>query len=250
MRRLAACMCLSMITVSCAGRVNPPPNGPVGHDPYAYTTPTPPPEPTPIDGIYARMVTAAAVGGVGDCRRCPPYRLAVGVDVLGLENGVFEVYHRGSGYVSVGHYTTGGSGLTLFNDPNCPTESGTYRLEWIDERWSFSVVEDSCAYDDVRSRFLTAVPWTKIEPPDGIYTSAGGDVLELLNSRFVLESSGVAITGTATRVGNSITITGPGCAQEFEWSAKQRTMTLAVRKPICRAAWVTDLAKTHWAGVG
>lgn len=250
MRGMAACICLSIIIGSCAGRANPPPAGSTGHDPYPYTTPTPPPEPTPIDGIYARIVAAEVVGGAGDCRRCPPYRLAVGEDILGFEKGVFEVFQWGTGYLSVGHYTTDGSALTLFNDPNCPQDRGTYRLVATDERWSFSVVEDSCAYDHVRSRFLTSVPWMRIEPPDGMYTSADGDLLQLLDARFVLESGDVEITGTTTRAGTSIIITGPRCTQEFEWSASQKTLTFATRRPVCQAAWVADLVQTQWEGVG
>lgn len=162
---IAACVCLTVVLASCATQAEPPARS--THDPYPYTTPTPPAEPTLIDGIYTRTVTAEVLGGAGACRRCPPYRLALGEDILGLENGVFEVYHRGNGYLSVGHFTSDASTITFFNDPNCPQDRGTYDVVFADGVWTFEAVADPCAYDNVRTKFLASVPWMRLETPDG-----------------------------------------------------------------------------------
>ena len=249
MRRMAACICLPLILGSCAGEADSPAPT-TRHDPYPYTTPTPPPDTTPLDGSYARTVTAEVVGPAGACRRCPPYRLAVGEDILGLEKGVFEVYHRGSGYLSVGHFTSDGSTVTFFNDPNCPDDRGVYHVTSTNGAWSFEAVDDPCAFDDVRVQFLTSVPWMKIEPPEGVYTSPDGDLLVLLNAGITLEWDDRQITGTATRKGDLITVEGPTCRQELEWSVDQGRMTLATRSPVCGAEWITYLVDTQWTGVG
>lgn len=153
MRRMTACICLSVILGSCVGHTNPPAGGSTGHDPYPYTTPTPPSESTSIDGIYARIVLVEVVGGAGACRRCPPYRLAAGEDILGLEKGVFEVYQRGTGYLSVGHYTTAGSTVTFFNDPSCPRReapTGSNRLT-RDGRFHWSKTRPRTTVSDLDS---------------------------------------------------------------------------------------------------
>ena len=113
-----------------------------GHDPYPYTRPTPPYEPTPIDGVFARQVTPEVLGPAGGCRRCPPCRLALGDEILGLSNGTFRVYHAGSGYMSVGHYEHSGDDTTHFNDPNCPQDRGNFNLVDDGEWRSFEPVDD------------------------------------------------------------------------------------------------------------
>jgi hypothetical protein len=128
---------------------------------YPYTTPTPPSEATLLDGTYTRENDRDVVGGSGKCRRCPPYRLALGRDVLELERGVFRVSHEGIGYLAVGHYTLAGNRVTLFNDPNCSAERGTYAWSLEDGVLRLEVVEDDCAFGDVRVRYLTAGPWTR-----------------------------------------------------------------------------------------
>jgi hypothetical protein len=128
-------------------------------EPYPYTTPTPPLQATTVDGTWIRNVPQAAVGGAGKCRRCPPYRLAPGEDTLELHRGVFRVAHEGE-YMAVGHYVVEGDRLTFFNDPNCSGERGTYAWTVQDGALHLEVVDDECAFGDVRVRFLTAAPWT------------------------------------------------------------------------------------------
>jgi hypothetical protein len=128
---------------------------------YPYTTPTPPSETTPLDGTYTRENGRDVVGGSGKCRRCPPYRLALGEDVLDLERGVFRVSHRGIGYLAVGHFVVSGGEITFFNDPNCSAERGTYAWSLQEDVLRLEVVEDDCAFGDVRVRYLTAAPWSR-----------------------------------------------------------------------------------------
>jgi hypothetical protein len=211
------------------------------HDPYPYTTPTPPEDPTALDGTYGRLVTAEVVGADTPCRRCPPYRLAVGHEILGLERGVFEVYHHGSGYMSVGHYTVDGDTITFFNDPNCPKVRGTYRAEG---NLSFVPVDDPCAFDQVRLRFLSSLPWRPITPPEGIFLEPGGTVLLLLDGVFAFGE----LWGDVTISGERLTIEADGCVQEFAWSVDDGTLDLLRRGNDC--PWASDLSDTDWTPVG
>ncbi len=209
--------------------------------PYPYTTPTPPDEPTPLDGTYARLVTADVVGADTPCRRCPPYRLMVGFEILGLERGVFEVYHEGSGYMSVGHYAIDDDTITFFNDPNCPKVRGTY-LATGD--LSFEPIDDPCAFDQVRLRFLSSLPWRRIAPPEGIFLEPGGTALLLLDGTFTFGelAGGVSISG------ERLTIEADGCVQEFAWSVDGGALDLSGRGSEC--PWASGLSDTVWTPVG
>lgn len=154
---LAACSPAPPSKSSAAGE----PSSPARPEPYPYTTPTPPPVPTALDGTWVREVSQEAVGGSGKCRRCPPYRLAPGEDTLELHWGVFRVSHEGVGYMAVGHYVVQGDRIVFFNDPNCSAERGTYAWTMEAGALRLEVVEDECAFGDVRVRFLTAAPWTR-----------------------------------------------------------------------------------------
>jgi hypothetical protein len=133
--------------------------------PYPYTEPTPPAEPTVADGIYSRTVTEKEAGGAGPCRRCPPYRLEVAMSTLSLQAGVFRIANevREAGAIdwrSVGHYTVSGDKIVFFNDPNCPQARGTYTWTATETLLTFEVVDDGCAFGGLRWRYLTALPWT------------------------------------------------------------------------------------------
>ena len=146
---------------STRGRAADEASSPARPEPYPYTTPTPPAAPTALDGTWVREVAEEEVGGSGKCRRCPPYRLAPGEDTLELHRGVFRVSHEGTGYMAVGHYVVEGDRIVFFNDPNCSAERGTYAWTMEDGALRLEVVEDECAFGDVRVRFLTAVPWAR-----------------------------------------------------------------------------------------
>jgi hypothetical protein len=135
--------------------------------PYPYTTPTPPAEPTAVDGTYERSVTATEAGPRGRCRRCPPYRLEEGTSTLSLQEGVFritnEVLEAGAiDWRSVGHFAVSGDEIVLFNDPNCPQTRGTYRWTLTESLLTLEVVDDDCAFGGLRWRYLGAVPWSMV----------------------------------------------------------------------------------------
>ncbi len=135
--------------------------------PYPYTTPTPAPRRTEIDGTYLRVLTLDDVGGPQHglpfpCARCLPYVPDAGVSTLILFEGMYFINHQISGFRSTGHYVIEGDTLTLFNDPNCTRLRGTYiwRLAGLDLR--LRVLDDTCAFEGERATDLTAGRWTKI----------------------------------------------------------------------------------------
>jgi hypothetical protein len=80
--------------------------------------------------------------------------------VLTLREGRFTVDHPASAFFSRGHFFVDGNRLLLVNDPNCPTTTGIYRWALEEESLSLDVVEDGCAFDLLRARYLSAAPWS------------------------------------------------------------------------------------------
>jgi hypothetical protein len=80
--------------------------------------------------------------------------------VLTLQEGRFTVDHPASAFFSRGHYFVDGNRLLLVNDPNCPTTTGIYRWALEEGSLSLDVVEDGCAFDLLRARYLSAAPWS------------------------------------------------------------------------------------------
>lgn len=237
----------ALLAAACV--IEPAPPAFPSHDPYPYTTPTPPLEPTLVDGLYTRMMTADLLGAAGGCRRCPPYRLALGRQILGLEQGVFEIYHHPSGYMSVGHYEATAGSVEFFNDPNCPLERGTYSV-WINEPWlHLETVDDPCAYDDVRSRFLTALPWRRMAAPEGIYISATGEHLSLIDDEISLETPAETLTGTFSAGSERLHVEVAGCSHEFEWSLGDALLTLEETHSSCTST-LGRLSETVWKQIG
>jgi hypothetical protein len=161
MRRVLA---IAMLTAACS---NAPLEGRGDGlaEPYPYTTPTPPATATAIDGEYRRSLGPDQAGGVGPCRRCPPYRLEAAESAITFDGGVFfvenEVAEEGAiDWRSIGHYTVDGDTVTLFNDPNCPQTRGTYRWALANGSLTLEVVDDDCAFGGLRHRYLTASAWT------------------------------------------------------------------------------------------
>jgi hypothetical protein len=115
--------------------------------PYPYTTPTPPPEPTRLDGTYMRILTLEDVHGLLPfrCLRCPPYLPNAGVSTLALHRGNYWLHHQLSGFKALGMFTIEGHRITFFNDPWCPRDRGTYRWNYAGDR-------------------LTKAGWTRIQP--------------------------------------------------------------------------------------
>ena len=134
-------------------------------EPYPFTTPIPPLEPTAIDGTYSRRVTARLAGGRSvPCRRCAPYRIETGTTELVLEGGRYRIAHNGPGpdssqFRSVGHFTLDEDRIILFNDPQCPRMTGQYEWGLSGGALTLVVVEDECPFSDLRQRFLQLMPW-------------------------------------------------------------------------------------------
>jgi hypothetical protein len=129
-----------------------------GEEPYPFVTPVPPLSETPVDGVYRRDYRAGS--DPIPCRRCAPYRLDRGPAVLALERGRFAVDQPASGFFTGGHYFVDGPRLILINDPNCPRTRGVYRWALQEGALTLEVVEDDCAFDLLRARYLSAEAWS------------------------------------------------------------------------------------------
>jgi hypothetical protein len=132
-------------------------------EPYPFSTPVPPAEPTAIDGTYTRVVEEAIAGAPGKCRRCPPYRLEPGPQTLTFDRGRFFIEHEPPGFRSSGHYRLEGARLTLFNDANCVEFEGVYEWAVEDDTLRLEAVDDECPFTQLRQRFLLAKDW-QLEP--------------------------------------------------------------------------------------
>src|SRR5262245_60883419 len=134
--------------------------------PYPYTTPTPPPEKTPIDGTYMRILTLDDVGGLLPfrCLRCPPYFPNAGVSTIAMSKGNYWINHQLSDFRALGMYTIDGDRITFFNDPWCPQDHGTYRWSVQDDQLSFEPVSGTCPYEKARTDDLTTGQWFHIKP--------------------------------------------------------------------------------------
>lgn len=134
--------------------------------PYPFTTPTPPPERTPIDGTYMRILTLDDVGGLLPfrCLRCPPYFPNAGVSTIAMSKGNYWINHQLSDFRALGMYTVEGDRITFFNDPWCPQDHGTYRWSIDDDELSFQPVSGTCAYEKARADDLTTGRWIHIKP--------------------------------------------------------------------------------------
>jgi hypothetical protein len=136
------------------------------HVPYPYTKPTPPPEPTPLDGTYLRILTLEDVGGLLPfrCVRCPPYLPNAGVSTLAFYQGNYWLNHQLSDFRALGMFTVRGDRITFFNDPWCPRDRGTYRWTLRDGELTFEAISGTCVYEEARAEDLSRAPWTKIKP--------------------------------------------------------------------------------------
>ena len=170
LRRVAVLLAAVLGVAGCASDGSPP-EGPAASptgdptvwlrdadEPYPFTTPIPPRTSTPMDGTYTRNYRAGSEPP--PCIRCAPYRLDHGPATLELRDGRYLVEQPGSRFRARGHYLVEGDRLVLFNDGNCPATRGVYRWSLEGGRLTLSVEEDPCPFDLLRSRFLTAMPWS------------------------------------------------------------------------------------------
>ena len=125
--------------------------------PYPYTTPLPEPTPTELDGIYT--YAAQFIGTPTPCRRCAPYRAEGGEWQLVFDKGVFRVTHSDTDFLGIGSFTIDGNKLTLFNDPHCHLETGTYIWHRDGRALRLTETDDLCAFG-LRSRNFGVGNWT------------------------------------------------------------------------------------------
>ena len=131
--------------------------------PYPYTTPLPPREPTPLDGVYVRFDPRTVERP--PCRRCPPYPPEGGVWKVEFDQGVFRVYHPRTGWRTLGSFTVQGDRVTLFNDPQCHLAVGEYTWQRDEGRLLFDLVADDCELGTRPKNFI-AQPWLSCQPPN------------------------------------------------------------------------------------
>lgn len=163
-RRILPVLIVAVLAGACAGAQEPGerPAADAGLDPYPFTTPTPPREATPLDGLFRREVPDEVAGPVGRCRRCPPYRLELGdTNTLVIREGAYLVRHELTGWENLGHVWVQGDRAAFLNDPNCTAMRGEYRWRLEGDRLTFEVVEDECPYSGLRRKYLTAAPWNR-----------------------------------------------------------------------------------------
>lgn len=133
------------------------------HTPHAFSTPLPPPEPSPIDGVYTKTVIKDEP--TVHCRRCPDYAPEGGLWKLSLDDGIFRIYHAETGWRSLASFTVEGSALNLFNDPNCFDLVGRYAWALEEGQLVLTVIDDPCAIA-LRAMNLTQLPWKSCQPPN------------------------------------------------------------------------------------
>lgn len=133
--------------------------------PYAYMTPIPPEEASPLDGAYVRITPLKGLGQPAvalpiRCLRCIPFRVEAGVSTLTMYHGRYFLHHQLSGFRSLGFFEVDGPMVTFFNDPNCPMDRGVYRWAQEGTELALHVIDDPCPFDELRAQDLTASPWT------------------------------------------------------------------------------------------
>lgn len=121
------------------------------------------PEPRPIDGIFAR--DDPSLPQWWSCRRCADYRSTGGIWRLQFDRGIVRLVHDVTQWRTLASYVADEERLTVFNDPVCPSEAGTYAWRRTPEGLVLSVVDDPCAFG-LRAENLTRQPWSDCQPPD------------------------------------------------------------------------------------
>ena len=127
--------------------------------PFPYTAPLPPAIPSVLDGVYTKTIPFE--GTPVPCRRCAEYRLEGGVWTLTLDKGVSKVFHPYTEFTAVGSFTVSGDRITLFNDPNCTEDVGTFSWTLQGGLLTLKVIDDPCAIG-LRAKNLMSSPWAKI----------------------------------------------------------------------------------------
>jgi hypothetical protein len=167
MRGKAAVAVAALLLASACSSEGPPPGARTTGDPsswrtdeaepYPFVTPVPARSPTPVDGLYHRDYEHGSEPI--PCRRCAPFRLDRGDSTLELREGRYYVIHELADFSTRGHYVVDGDRVELFNDPNCPETRGEYSWALDGDVLTLETIEDPCAFDLLRARYLSAAPW-------------------------------------------------------------------------------------------
>jgi len=131
--------------------------------PVPWTTPLPPDDPTPLDGVYTRVDPSEPMWW--NCMRCADYLPTGGLWKISLRNGIFHIYYPMAEWRSLGSYTVEGDQLVLFNDPYCQYEVGTYTWRLEEGQLTLTPVEDTCSFN-MRQANLGEAPWQACQPPN------------------------------------------------------------------------------------
>ena len=104
-------------------------------EPYPYTSPIPPREPTAIDGTYVRIMSLHDVGGpvVGlpyRCLRCIPYRVDPGTTTLIFYEGRYFLHHSCPASRRSATTPWTGTGSTCSTTRTAPRWPGTTGGSW------------------------------------------------------------------------------------------------------------------------
>jgi hypothetical protein len=129
--------------------------------PFPYTIPLVA-KPTGLDGTYVKK--AKNEGPIVPCRRCPDWMPYPGNWKLDLSQGVYRIYHRATGWKSIGTCILAGNRMILANDPSCIKGIGVYTWKLDAGKLIFKVIDDECAIK-LRALNLTEVPWILCQPP-------------------------------------------------------------------------------------
>jgi len=128
--------------------------------PYPYTIPLVA-KPAGLDGTYEKK--AKNEGAIVPCRRCPDWMPYPGIWKLNLNQGVYRIYHRATGWKSIGTCIVADNRIILANDPSCIKGIGVYTWKLEAGKLILKVIDDECAIR-LRALNLTEVPWI-LSPP-------------------------------------------------------------------------------------
>jgi hypothetical protein len=136
-------------------------------EPYPFTTPIPALVATDLDGEFLRAApTDTYTGTRAHCVRCPPFPADRGISTLTFDRGRYEILHEEPTYRSSGHFVVEGETLTVFNDPECASERGTYGIQREGAELRLELIDDPCGFGR-RGNDLTALSWTLTEAARG-----------------------------------------------------------------------------------
>jgi hypothetical protein len=147
--------------------------------PYPYTTPLPRAQVTILDGIYTKVepgqvnATPLPEGGIWMPHpviegrhwiKPVPYPLEGGAWRLQLEMGIFRIFHKASGWRTLGSFTVSEDRITFFNDPHCYDAVGSYTWKLSGDQLMLEVIADECdgrvlGGGGLRVTNLSSQPW-------------------------------------------------------------------------------------------